>query len=100
MDEESKKLLEENLKLSKENNELLLKLYKIQRMARTTRLLYWGLIILVTLGSFYFLQPYLGNLVNIYTGGVSGISNVGDITNSLKNNQGDAQNLLKELNSN
>lgn len=98
MEEETKKLLEENLKLSKENNGLLLELYKIQHRAQITRILYWCLIILVSIGAFYFLKPYLGNLLNVYTGGVSGINNISDIGNSLKNSQAEVQDLVKELN--
>ena len=98
MDPNVKNLLEENLKISKENNGLLLKLYKIQRWAQITRILYWVLIVLISIGAFYFIQPYLGNLLNVYTGGVSGINNVGDITKNLKNSQTDVQDLLKQLN--
>lgn len=98
MDPEVKNLLEENLKLSKENNGLLLKLYKIGRWAQITRILYWFIIILVTLGAFYFLKPYLGNLMNVYTGGVSGIGNINDVTNSFKDNKQQMQDLLKSLN--
>ncbi|MFA5773351.1 MAG: hypothetical protein WC908_01600 [Candidatus Paceibacterota bacterium] len=98
MEEETKKLLEENLRLSKENNKILLKLYKIQRWAQITRIFYWFLIIGVSVGAFYFIKPYLGNLLNVYTGGVSGINNVSDITKNLKNGGADIQNLLKSLN--
>jgi hypothetical protein len=97
MDEETKKLLEENLKLSKENNGLLLKLYKIQRWAQITRYLYWVIIIGASLGALYYLKPYLGNLMNLYTGGVSGINNISDIKKSLSN-QDQINELLKSLN--
>ena len=97
MDQETKQLLEENLKLSRENNELLLKIRGIQRWQQITHVLYWFLIIAVSIGAFYFLKPYLGNLLNVYTGGVSGINNISDITNNLKNGQTDMQDLLKQL---
>jgi len=98
MDQEVKQLLEENLKLSKENNKLLLKIRSVQRWARITRIFYWFLIIGVSIGAFYFIKPYLGNLLNVYTGGVSGINNISDITKNLKNGQTDIQDLLKSLN--
>ncbi len=98
MDQEVKQLLEENLKLSKENNELLLKIRSVQRWSQITRVFYWFLIIGVSIGAFYFIKPYLGNLLNVYTGGVSGINNVNDIKNNLKNGQSDVQDLLKQLN--
>jgi hypothetical protein len=97
MDPEVKRLLEENLKLSKENNELLIKVHNIQRWQQITRYIYWILIIAVSFGALYYLKPYLGNLMNLYTGGVSGVNNISDITKNLSN-QDQINNLLKELN--
>lgn len=65
MDSEVKNLLIENVKFSKENNVLLLKLYRIQRWNQITNISYWVFIILITVGAFHFLQPYLGNLINM-----------------------------------
>jgi hypothetical protein len=95
MDQEEKHLLEENLRLSQENNVLLLKIRSVQRWEQITHIFYWFLIIGVSIGAFYFIKPYLGNLLNIYTGGVSGINNISDITKNLKNAQTDIQDLLK-----
>jgi hypothetical protein len=98
MDPEVKNLLEENLKLSKENNELLLKIRSIQRWAQITRLMYWFVIIGISFGAFYYLKPYLGNVLNIYTGGVSNAGNVGSLTKNLKDSKSEVRDLLKELN--
>ena len=98
MDQDIKQLLENNLKLSKENNVLLLKLHRIQRWAQITRILYWFIIIGISFGSFYFLKPYLGNLLNVYTGGVSGLNNVDSIKQSLEDKKSEMQDLLKSLN--
>ncbi|MFA6251507.1 MAG: hypothetical protein WC603_02690 [Candidatus Paceibacterota bacterium] len=68
MDPEVKNLLEENLKLSKENNELLLKIRSIQRWQQITRIFYWVAIIGVSFGALYYLKPYLGNVMNLYSG--------------------------------
>ena len=97
MDPEVKNLLEENLRLSKENNQLLLKIRSVQRWAQITRALYWVAIIGVSFGALYYLKPYLGNLLNVYTGGVSGVQNISDISKTLKDQQ-QIQDLLKELN--
>jgi hypothetical protein len=97
MDPELKNLLEENLKLSKENNVILLKLYKIQRWVQITRILYWVVIIGVSFGAFYYIKPFLGNLLNVYTGGSTGFNNISDITNSFSDKQ-QIQDLLKSLN--
>lgn len=97
MDQEVKHLLEENIKLSKENNVLLLKIRSVQRWAQITRILYWVVIIGVSFGAFYYVQPLLGNMLNVYTGGVSGLDNIGDITKNL-NDKGQIKDLLKSLN--
>lgn len=95
MDGELKNLLEENLKLSKENNELLIKVRRVQKWAQYSRVFYWFIIIGITFGAFYFIQPYLENLLNLYTGGV-GISNT-SIKEGLSNTEA-VSDLIKELN--
>jgi hypothetical protein len=97
MDQEVKQLLEENLKLSKENNVLLLKIRSVQRWAQITRILYWVVIIGVSFGAFYYIQPLLGNLLNVYTGGVGGFNNISDVTKSFSDKE-QIQDLLKSLN--
>jgi hypothetical protein len=95
MEPELKQLLEENLRISKENNVLLLKVRSVQRWAQITRYLYWVAIVLVSFGAFYFIKPYLGNVLNLYTGGVtSNVNNVNDLKNSLMDSQKNIQNLL------
>lgn len=66
MDQDIKKLLEDNLTLNKENNELLLKLYKVQRFAQITRIIYWVVIVGVAVGAFYFIQPFFNTLLGVY----------------------------------
>jgi len=66
MDEETKKLLEDTLILNKENNEILRKLYKAQRLAQITRIIYWIVIVGVTLGAFYFIQPFFDSILGAY----------------------------------
>ena len=97
MDQEIKSLLEENIKISKENNVLLLKVRSVQRWGQITRVLYWFIILAATFGSFYFLKPYLGNILNVYTGDASGINSFSDITKSLSDKQ-QVKELLESLN--
>ena len=97
MDPEVKHLLEENLRISKENNELLIKVRNVQRWAQITKVFYWIAIIGVSFGALFYLKPYLGNLINVYSGGVSGVNNIGDISTQLKDQQ-QIQDLLKSLN--
>jgi hypothetical protein len=70
MDPELKQLLEENLRLSKENNTLLLKIRNVQFWSQISKIAYWFIIIGITFGAFYFMKPVLENLINVYTGGM------------------------------
>ena len=68
MDPESQKLLEENLALSKENNEMLHSIRRSMRMARFMSILYWAFIIGSAVGAFYLIQPYIEQLKDVYSG--------------------------------
>ncbi len=97
MDPDVKRLLEENLALSKENNELLKKVQRVQRWAQITRYVYWFIIIGFTFGAFYFVEPYLGSILNVYTGGTSNINSLKDVGKSIPSvNQ--LQDMVKGLN--
>jgi hypothetical protein len=71
MEPDVKQLVEENLRLSKENNELLLKIYNIQKWSQIIRIGYYVVIVLIGIGAFYFIKPFLSNL--------GGLSNIGGI---------------------
>jgi len=66
MDPEAKQLLEENLRLSKENNELLLKLYNVQKWSQIIRVGYYVVLVLIGIGAFYFIKPFFGDLLSAY----------------------------------
>jgi hypothetical protein len=92
MDNDTKQLLVENLDIAKENNLMLKKLVRAQKWAVIYRVVYWSIIILSSLGAYYFIQPFLSNLVNVYTGGVSGVTNFGDISKTIRD-----ENQIKDL---
>ena len=85
MDTELKALLEENLKISQENNVLLKKLRKSARIASITRALYWVVIIGLTVGSFYYLEPYLNKVKSIYDSGALSLDKIQVMLNSVPN---------------
>ena len=60
------------LKLEEENNRMLKKLVGDLRWRRFWAFLKWSLVIAITLGTYYFVQPYLDAMLNLYTGGVYG----------------------------
>ena len=88
MDPESKSLLAETYALAKENNDILHGIRRSQRMASFMRAIYWLIIIGITFGSFYLLQPYINKMLDLYNS-VSGTEQ--------KLNSGSLQDLLKKL---
>ncbi len=68
MSPEERKILEETYRLTKENSKWLKKIRKHMLYGTIFRVAYWLLIIGFAVGIFYFLQPYLENLLNIYSG--------------------------------
>ena len=68
MDEEIKKLISDNLELSRENNLLLKKLVSYQRWQQWLGITKWIIIIGSAVGFAYYLQPVIGNLLGTYNG--------------------------------
>jgi len=99
MDPETKRLLEESLVITKENNEMLKKLVRNQKIANMYRIFYWSVIILSSVGAYYFIKPYLSSMSNLYSGGISGMSNIN--INDVSKGLGDTKQmdeLIKLLN--
>ena len=67
-----KRLLEKNLKLSEENNKIIKSIRRWIRFGRLTTLVYWIIIISVTAGAYYFIQPFfepfLSGAQNVFSG--------------------------------
>jgi len=66
MDLESEKLLKETFELVKENNLMLRKIRRGQKWASFMRIVYWLIIIGISIGAFYLLQPYVNKMINLY----------------------------------
>ena len=66
MDPESKKLLQDTLALTEENNKMLHKIRGIQRRGAIWQALKWIIIIGIAFGSFYFIEPYLNKVMELY----------------------------------
>ena len=84
MDPLSKKLLEETLVLAKENNDILRSMRRSMRFARIMSYLYWAFIILTAFGAYYFIEPYLEQLMSVYGGAKSNLNSLNDVLNNFK----------------
>lgn len=90
MTPEEKKLLEEIHEVVLENNAILKKLRSISRLSTIWKIVYWTIIIGLTIWSYSLVQPYINQLFDVYAG-FSGDANsvknaigtVGDVSDML-----------------
>lgn len=66
MDSDIEKMMQENLALTKENNAILRKLLRAQKLANIYRVIYWIIIIALSAGAIYLVQPYINTLLGYY----------------------------------
>jgi len=64
MTPEEKSVLEETYRLTQENSEILRGIQRSQRVSMAFRVVYWIVIIVLSFGAYYFVQPYVNNLTN------------------------------------
>ena len=74
MSPEEKSLLERTYKMTEENNQLLKSIRNSGRVGTAMRILYWIVIIGLSYGAYYFIQPYLKTVTGLYDQ-VQGASN-------------------------
>lgn len=91
MDPESKKLLEETFRLAEENNRMLKKVRNVQKWAAVWNGVKIFVILGLAIGSFYFLEPYLQSLVDVY-------SSVGGVETSMTGGGGSFFDFLDRFN--
>ena len=85
MTPEDRILLERTLKLAEENNEMLHSLRRAQRLSTTMRGIYWAVILALSFGAYYFIQPYVENMLSLYSQVQENVNAVQDVSGSLKN---------------
>jgi hypothetical protein len=78
---------DELLELTRENNKMLRGLRRAQRLALIGRVLYWCLLIVLAFGAYTYIEPYLGELENVYLGAQDFSANIGDLTGFLNTQQ-------------
>lgn len=83
--QEIEHLLHENLRLAKENNRMLTKLYRYQRWQKASRVLYWLVLVAIALGAYYYVKPYIQRVQQTYDDITASIEKAGDTANSIQN---------------
>ncbi len=84
MDPESKKMIEEALTLSRENNKMLHSMRRTMIWGRVMSIIYWVFIIGSAVGAYYFIQPYVDQVTNAYGGAKSNIETVNSFIKNLQ----------------
>jgi hypothetical protein len=84
MDPESKRLIEETLRLAEENNKMLRKVRNVQKWDAFWRSLKIIFIVAVALGALYFLEPYINKVVDLYNSISGAAGKVNDATGSFQ----------------
>lgn len=79
MNPKEKELLEKTYELEKENNHMLRGIRNSNRWSLFFRLFYWFIIIGLSVGAFYFIQPYLESLMNTYSSVQDGLGNINSL---------------------
>lgn len=74
MDPESKELLQETLKLTQENNQMLHSMRRSMQLSRVMSYIYWVFIIGSALGLYYYIEPYLTQVLEVYSGATDTIN--------------------------
>lgn len=80
MTPEEKDLLERTYELTKENSELLRKLNRTRVWAIAWRVTYWAIILLLSLGAYYFIQPYIEAVRGVLPGFSEAVNNFQSLT--------------------
>ena len=83
MTPEEKGLLEESVRLAKENNKILRGIRRKNRLSSLIHIIYWVLIIGSIIGSYYAIAPYIAPLK--------------EIINTAQNNLGSIQNAINKI---
>ena len=84
MTPEEKSLLERTYKMAEENNRILLSIRRSARWSSAMRYVYWFVIIALSVGAYYFIQPYVNFLVSEFSGTADNTSSSQGLVQLLK----------------
>lgn len=66
MDDELRSLVEETKELVEENNKILKSMRRNARFGALARIVYWIVILGIGVGAFYYVKPYVEQLMKVY----------------------------------
>lgn len=84
MTPDEKVLLQKILEISEENNKILHSMRRSMRLARIWSIIYWTVIIGSAIGAYYIIQPYIDQLVSVYTGASADLNSAKSLLDSFR----------------
>jgi hypothetical protein len=84
MSPEEREMLEKSVALAEENNKMLHSLMRSMRWGRIARIVYWTLIIGSAVGAYYFVQPYIDQIIGVYGGTKNSLENVNSLFENFR----------------
>jgi len=85
MTPEEKSLLERTYKMAEDNNRILQSMRRSARWTSVMRYVYWALIIALSFGAYYFIQPYFNFLTSEFSGSSDGTSSSTSMMQAVQN---------------
>lgn len=85
MTPEERQLLIQTHRMVEENNKLLRKMHRAALWARIWHIFYWLVIIGVSVGAYYFIEPYVTQIQGVYGGVKQDVENVRGTTSQIGN---------------
>ena len=83
MTPEERSLLERTYKIAQENNEILRKMRSVSRWATAFKVFYWVVILGLSFGAFYAIQPYMNQVLSMYSEAQSNIQTIKGLSDKV-----------------
>jgi predicted MFS family arabinose efflux permease len=77
MSPEERQIMIQISRLVEENNKILRKMRRAALWGRLTHILYWAVIVGASIGTFYYIQPYVEQLQGAYENASALLQNIG-----------------------
>ncbi len=85
MTDEEKEILEQTYQLTKDTNDKVSRLYRSYRWGRALKIIYWVVIIGLSLSAYWLIQPYIDQLKQVYSGFGDTVNTIHDTSQNLLN---------------
>jgi hypothetical protein len=76
MEPEDKEILRRVLELSQKNNKMLHSIQRSMFWGKVYRYIYWIIIIGVAIGAYYYLEPYINGILQVYGSVKDNVTNI------------------------